>query len=232
MIQHHPDDNLLVEFANGTLDTAQAIAVNTHLHFCTKCQQNVQRIEQIGGVMLATLEPQPLAEDSFDKLMDSLEALPATTAKKALSPKPQRSENSKEAEELSKQYGPLPTVVTKMINNRSLKWRHVNSSLETRPLVAGQQIHQVSLQKINAGGIVPEHDHRGTEMTVILKGSFSDKQGIYQEGDFVVKQPGDIHQPISASNIDCLCLSVESAPVKLTGFWGRILNPFIKHYAA
>jgi putative transcriptional regulator len=42
MIQHHPTDNLLVEFAAGTLDKAQALAINGHLHFCTKCQQNIK----------------------------------------------------------------------------------------------------------------------------------------------------------------------------------------------
>ena len=87
-------------------------------------------------------------------------------------------------------------------------------------------------KKISAGGVAPEHDHSGTEMTVVLKGSFSDKEGIYQEGDFILKEPGQIHQPISARNEDCLCLSVESAPVKLTGFFGRMVNPFIKHNAA
>ncbi len=232
MIQHHPDDNLLVEYANGTLDTAQAIAVKAHLHFCTKCQQNVKRIEQIGGAMLDILEPEALGTDSFDKLMDSLDKLALESPKGNIVETPQSPKLGKEAEDLAKQYGPLPKIVSKMINNQSLKWKYVNSSLQTRHLVAGQTTHQVSLQKINAGGIAPEHDHRGTEMTVVLKGSFSDKQGIYQEGDFIIKGPGDIHQPISARNEDCLCLSVESAPVKLTGFFGRIINPFIKHHAA
>lgn len=232
MIQHHPDDNLLLEFANGTLDTAQAIAIKTHLHFCTKCQQNVQRLEQTGGAMLSMMKPETLAKDGFDKLMSSLdelapEATEATTVEQSFTPK-----LSKEVDELSQHYGPLPNVVIKMIDNQSLKWKHVNSSLQTRHLVAGQTIHQVSLQRINAGGIAPKHDHRGTEMTVVLKGSFSDEQGIYQKGDFIVKEPGDVHQPISAKNEDCLCLSVESAPVKLTGFFGRLINPFIKHYAA
>jgi len=185
MIQHHPDNNLLIEFANGTLDTAQAIAVKTHLHFCTKCQQNVQRLEQTAGAMLNVMEPETLAEDSFDKLMDSLDKLTVETTEKPKIEKSRKPTLSKEVDELSRQYGPLPKVVSKMINNQSLKWKQVNSSLQTRHLVAGQTIHQVSLQRINAGGIAPKHDHRGTEITVVLKGSFSDEQGIYQKGDFI-----------------------------------------------
>ena len=88
------------------------------------------------------------------------------------------------------------------------------------------------MQRICAGGTTPEHDHRGTEMTVVLEGSFSDEKGIYREGDFLLKEPGDVHQPVSARNQDCLCLSVQEAPVKLTGLWGKVLNPFIRLHPA
>jgi putative transcriptional regulator len=237
MIQHHPTDNILVEFAAGTLDTAQAVAVNAHLHFCTKCQQNIKKMEQTGGAMLDSLDPEALAEESFDKLLSAIEAIVPMDL-----PTNQHTNdtliNSKtdlkitEAAKIAREYGRLPSVVAKMMSQKTLKWRYVNSSLQTSHLIAGQNIHQVSLQKISAGGIVPEHDHSGTEMTVVLKGSFSDVDGIYQAGDFILKEPGQIHQPISARNEDCLCLSVESAPVKLTGFFGRMINPFIKHNAA
>ncbi len=210
MIHHHPDDNLLTEYAAGTLDTAQAIAITAHLHFCTQCKHKIMLMEQTGGAMLETLSPEPIAPDSFDSLMSMIE----------------KGENNRRS--TPRKAGDLPNVVSKMMDHQSLKWRKVNSSLKTANLVAGQKQHAVSLQKINAGGVVPEHDHRGVEITVVLKGSFSDKNGIYQAGDFVLKEPGDVHQPLSASNEDCLCLSVESAPVKLTGLFSRLLNPFIK----
>ena len=237
MIQHHPTDNLLVEFAAGTLDKAQALAINAHMHFCTKCQQNIKKMEQTRGAMLNTLEPQELPNGSFDKLLAAIDAVPSDiiapeqgTASADVNNT--RQIKSKEADNIAREYGQLPSVVAKMMSMQTPKWRYVNSSLKTSHLIVGQDIHQVSLQKISAGGVAPEHDHSGTEITVVLKGSFSDKEGIYQEGDFILKQPGDIHQPISARNEDCLCLSVESAPVKLTGFFGRMVNPFIKHCAA
>lgn len=233
MIQHHPTDNLLVEFAAGTLDTAQAVAVNAHLHFCTKCQQNIKKMEQTGGAMLDSLNPEALAEDSFDKLLSAIESVCSDdNSAEANAINSKVDSRSTEAIKIARDYGRLPNVVAKMMSQKALKWRYVNSSLQTSHLVAGQNVHQVSLQKIRAGGVAPEHDHSGTEMTVVLKGSFSDKEGIYQEGDFILKEPGQIHQPISARNEDCLCLSVESAPVKLTGFFGRMVNPFIKHNAA
>jgi putative transcriptional regulator len=237
MIQHHPSDNILVEFAAGTLDTAQAVAVNAHLHFCTKCQQNIKKMEQTGGAMLDSLDPEALADNSFDKLLSAIDVIAANNISRNLNTNgifvnSKSDLRSEEALKVAHDYGRLPNVVAKMMSQKTLKWRYVNSSLQTSLLVAGQNVHQVSLQKISAGGVAPEHDHSGTEMTVVLKGSFSDKDGIYQEGDFILKEPGQIHQPISARNEDCLCLSIESAPVKLTGFFGRMVNPFIKHNAA
>jgi putative transcriptional regulator len=237
MIQHHPTDNILVEFAAGTLDTAQAVAVNAHLHFCTKCQQNIKKMEQTGGAMLDSLDPEALAENSFDKLLSAIEVMAAKNIYTNHGTDDTLTNNKadlrgEEAVKIARDYGRLPNIVAKMMSQKALKWRYINSSLQTSHLIAGQNVHQVSLQKISAGGVAPEHDHSGTEMTVVLKGSFSDKEGIYQEGDFILKEPGQIHQPISARNEDCLCLSVESAPVKLTGFFGRMVNPFIKHNAA
>ena len=194
-------------------------------------------MEQTGGAMLDSLDPEALAEQSFDKLLSAIEAIAPNKLSTNKNHDATLIDNKtdlkvKESVKVTQEYGRLPNVVAKMMSHKTLKWRYVNSSLQTSNLIAGQNIHQVSLQKISAGGIVPEHDHSGTEMTVVLKGSFSDKDGIYQVGDFILKEPGQIHQPISARNEDCLCLSVESAPVVLTGFFGRMVNLFIKHNAA
>jgi putative transcriptional regulator len=219
MIEHHPDHNLLAEYAAGTLHTAQAVAISAHLHFCTKCQQEVQRLEQIGGAMIEDLQPQALTEQSFDDLINAIEK--AEKVKQHVKPKSQ-------AQPMSSS---LPNVVTKLINQEDLKW-FKTGALKTAPLTVGQIDHEVSLQEIRAGAKVPKHDHGGVEMTVVLEGSFSDKDGIYQAGDFILKQPGEVHQPVSARNQDCLCLSVQEAPVKLTTIWGKLLNPFLRLRAA
>ena len=90
----------------------------------------------------------------------------------------------------------------------------------------GEKDYEVALHRIDAGGKAPEHDHRGREITVVLTGSFSDEDGVYQPGDFLVREPGDTHRPFAARNEDCICLSVLEAPIKLTGI-KRILNPFL-----
>ena len=91
----------------------------------------------------------------------------------------------------------------------------------------GETDYELALHRIDAGGNAPVHDHKGTELTVVLKGSFSDEDGIYYEGDFLVRQPGDVHRPSATLDQACICLSVLSAPIKLTGL-KRVLNPFMR----
>ena len=212
MTSYHPDLNILTEYSAGALQLPLAISVSTHLHFCAECRHSVQKMEQLGGTMIETLAPQPLPEQSFEKLMSAIE-INASSCKSERKPDAQ---------------GNKPHVINQLLKRQAPKWRRVTSALQTATLNAGQQDCEVSLQKIKAGGKVPKHDHRGLEVTVVLEGSFSDEAGIYRQGDFLIKEPGDVHQPISARNQDCLCLSIQQAPVKLTGFFGTFINPFLK----
>ena len=209
MTQHHPDINTLTEFATGTLDPAQAIAVKAHLHFCPHCRQQVQQLEQLGGILLEQSEPAALEHLNFDSLMNTIDQLP-----------PERlPAQSNEA---------LPGVVVSLLKRKPLVWRKFTGGLKEATLNAGPSKHEIALHKIKASGRVPKHDHDGMEITVVLQGSFSDEDGLYQAGDFLIKQPGQVHQPVSACNEDCLCLSVLQGPVRLTGLMGKFINPFIR----
>lgn len=236
--QHHPDKNLLIEYAAGTLETGPAIAISSHLHYCCHCRNEVNKLEQLGGALLSSMGQEVVSvssdiedlssmtdqksgnDDAFNELMsiiDKQDTVPASTSAIAEAATP-----------LAKKYAVLPKPVKKMMQSNPVNWRRVTKNLRSASLVAGQDKYAVSLQKIKSGGQVPEHDHNAPEMTVVLKGSFSDEDSVYQQGDFLLKQPGDKHQPMASSNEDCLCLSVELAPVKLTSMVGRLVNPFLR----
>ena len=91
----------------------------------------------------------------------------------------------------------------------------------------GQQ-DRVVLQKLCAGGKAPAHTHRGEETTIVLQGAFADNKGVFNQWDFVVLGQEDEHKPVALEGDDCITLSVLSAPLKLTGTFGRLLNPFIR----
>ena len=56
--------------------------------------------------------------------------------------------------------------------------------LRAAPINVGERRYELALHKIDAGGKVPDHDYRGQEITVVLKGSFSDEDGVYQPETF------------------------------------------------
>ena len=223
-ITYHPDQNMLAEYAAGTLDFSTALSVSAHLNYCEKCRETVRTLESIGGTLLEQLETDNIEidEDCFDSILSRIDqevpSHPEAFVKDAINDNSGGSDDE------------LPAVVKRLIPQRQnyIKWKRIGLSLFTASLDKLDKKHDISLHRIQAGSSVFEHDHRGQEITLVLKGSFSDEDGMYQQGDFIVKQPGDNHRPMAAKNEDCVCLVVQEAPVRFTGFFSRCLNPLLK----
>jgi putative transcriptional regulator len=126
--------------------------------------------------------------------------------------------------------GDYPPLVNKLIeaDDKLPRWRRLSGSVDMARLKTGQNDFEVALHRICAGGKTPKHDHGGLEYTVVLKGSFSDERAVYSEGDFILRKPGDTHQPMGAQNGECICLSAQSAPIRLTSPWGYLMNNLMR----
>ena len=84
------------------------------------------------------------------------------------------------------------------------------------------------LLKIEAGRKVPEHGHRGLELTLVLAGELEDATGLYGRGDLCVHDEETEHMPGAVAGAgNCICLIAESAPVRLKGPLGWVVNPFL-----
>jgi putative transcriptional regulator len=210
--QFHPDDTMLLEFSAGTLATAPSICVSAHLHFCSKCRAQLLRLDQVGSQLMSEAEPLELEEGAFDKVMANLDSSQQIPVK------------------VDSQQNNYPFSVTKLMKNNlvSQTWKRLSSSVDVARFETGQEDFEVALHKICAGGKTPKHDHHGLEYTVVLKGSFSDENAVYREGDFLIRQPGDVHQPMGAQNGECICLSALSAPIKLTNPLGFLMKPWLR----
>lgn len=212
-IKHHPSRAMLVDFSAGNLGTAESICVSAHLHFCDQCRNELMRLDQVASQLMTEAEPQTIDEDLFDSVMSKIDALPEAPTKV-------------ETEEKSD----FPHTVTKLINETESapKWRRMSSSVDVARVQTGQNKFEVALHRICAGGKTPHHGHNGTEFTVVLKGSFSDEQAVYSEGDFLLRGPGDEHQPMGAQNGECICLSALAAPIKLSSPLGFLMKPWLR----
>lgn len=214
MITKCPETEMLLEYSAGSMQLAPSIAVTAHLNFCDACASTSKSLQDIGGHLL-----DQHCEEISDELLDDIFS-------RIDEPESQSQHSCKKdvacQDAIANQ---LPPFVSGLLP-RSLKWRKLSPSLRAAPINVGERRYELALHKIDAGGKVPDHDHRGQEITVVLKGSFSDEDGVYQPGDFLVREPGESHRPMAAQNDDCICLSVLEAPIKLKGL-KSLLNPFL-----
>ena len=213
-LNHHPDENMLIEFSAGTLDTAASICVSAHLHFCSSCRAKLLQLDQVGSHILTQTEPVEVAEDAFDRVMEKIDSGDSNS-------------NLPDAQILD---GDMPFSVNKLIGTSLINknWKRLSSSVDIARFKTGQNQFEVALHKICAGGKTPKHGHEGLEYTVVLKGSFSDENAVYREGDFLLRQPGDVHQPMGAQNGECICLSALSAPIVPTSPFGFLMKPWLR----
>lgn len=213
MTHFHPDQFLLNDYAAGSLAGAVALPIAVHLEYCPRCRAEARQLETLGAQLFEELDPVPVADDALERLMQRLDdktpVLASSTARRVPDG--------------------LPRVLRTLVPGGldALDWRRMGSLRASR-LRFGDVTREVALHHISAGGKVLEHGHSGTEITVVLNGRFSDQDGLYQQGDFLVRGPDDVHRPIAAEDSDCLCLAVLDAPIRFAGLLGRIANPFMR----
>ncbi len=210
--QFHPDQCMLADYAAGTLPGAVALPTAVHLEHCGQCRSETQQFEEVGARLFEGLDPVPASECALEQLMRRLDDGGVSPALGAI---PVR-------------VG-LPRVLQRLVPEGldALAWKRIGSLRSSR-LRFGDPLREVALQHISAGGKLPSHGHCGTEITVVIHGSFSDQDGCYRAGDFLMRSPDDVHRPVAAQDGDCLCLAVLDAPLRFQGLVGRIVNPFLK----
>jgi putative transcriptional regulator len=212
MSQWHPQSDQLVEFAAGTCHTGMSVAVSVHLHYCPQCRAALSELESTSAVLFEQQTLVPVEDSSFSTLMQRIqqEPKPEPVIKPAKARFPKA----------------LATLLPESLDQ--LEWRQPMKNLRVSHLITDESGMIIGLHHMKAGGQVPNHYHRGDEVSVVLEGGFSDQLGSYGAGDFILRTPNDTHSPRADAHEDCLMLSVVTAPVKLTGALGWLINPFLK----
>jgi putative transcriptional regulator len=217
-VTHHPNSDWLLAYASGQMHSAHALATATHLSMCAHCRQQVATLNELGGTLLEQLPPTVLAADSWQKLARQLEQ-----------EKHQPVSTNQAATAQSRSASRLPAPLQQLLpDGLPRKWTRLSTSLKQATLKTLPDGTVIALHHIRAGGRVPQHTHEGIEMTLVLNGSFSDQHGLYQSGDLLVLDETVDHTPTAVQNEDCLCLTVQSAPLRLTGPIGRWFNPLLR----
>lgn len=214
-------DEWVVAYASGHLSEAKSTIVATHAAYHPPLRARIADAEAIGGLLLEEGEKANVSEDMLEAIfaqidnMNTSEPLAKTTSPE-VQPVP------------GTQTWPKPLRDYVGDKADKLKWRYMGPGMRRMKLWTGEDGECLWLFKAKGGIQMPEHDHTGQEMTLVLEGS-------YHVGDAQFK-PGDIE--IAADDIedhrvqidegqDCICLVVTESPVKLKSVIGRVLQPII-----
>ena len=213
-INHHPPEDLLADFAAGRLDEADRLVISVHAAQCPRCRRFIAAIEQLAGAALEQASPVSMADNAFATLMARIDE-PATLPPATTSSPPVQ---------------PLDDDLPEILRScRFGKSRRVAPGVKLQPIMLpGADKSRAFLLWSAPGTRMLEHTHTGTELTLVLKGSFSHQGGEYRPGDFDFGD-GDVdHQPIVGSDMPCLCLVSMSGDLKLHGWLGRLIAPFVR----
>lgn len=221
MIKHHPNEDILKQHMKGTLSPLLSTAVAAHIEMCPKCQNasaiiNVELSDEFIADAGESLD-QSVDAERIHSLVAEIVALPKDSAN-SISP---HTAANKTIRYGSKQFT-LPKALQRYSDSEWAGFAGVNRARIPESL----EKTKGSFYYIEPGANIPEHTHKGNELTLLLDGTFKDKNGTYVPGDFIWLNQNDQHQPITEKG--CLCFVVCDAPLHFTQGASRLLNPIGK----
>lgn len=209
-VTHHPSAELLAGFAAGTLDAGEHLAVAVHASGCPTCRRLLRAVEGIGGSALEVVEPVAMKVGAFEAVMAQLDRAPPRPAPRA------DSITDDDLPEILRHY-------------RIGRRRRVAPGISMRPIeLPGPSRSRVFLLRSEPGTHMLEHTHSGTELTCVLRGSFSHEGGRFGPGDFDFGDETLDHQPLVGDGEPCLCLVAMTGDLRMNGFFGRLISPFVR----
>jgi putative transcriptional regulator len=204
-ITRHPDDSTLMGYAAGALPDALAAVAAAHLSLCPRCRDEVAMMEMVGGALLGDLPRAALGRP----------APPEPEIEGARPGMPGRGPS-----------GEVPAPLAKMIGDRldAVRWRWISRGLWLRrlPVLGEGRLH---LFKGAPGAVVSEHGHRGSELTMVLRGTLADGTGVYRVGDVCDLDESVEHTPVAGAE-GCICIVGQDHPVRWRRLIARLARPW------
>jgi putative transcriptional regulator len=202
MIRRHPSDATLLAHAAGNLPEPHRIVVRTHLALCPTCASAAHLAVELGGTLLDALPPAAMDPTALERTLSRLDLRDT--------PAPPRR---------------VPTTVAELATGR---WWWLAPGLRMMPLRRRDRDDaRLDLLRVAPGVRLPSHGHTGCELTVVLRGGFSDSTGAYHEGDLAEGDPALDHQPQALPGPACIALIATSGRLRAHDRLARLIQPLL-----
>ncbi len=194
-------NQLIFEYASGSLGPAKSIFAATYLYLNSKASNISRTFENILGNDLFNNNNTGLSNIKYTDCINN-KIKTENIAYEDTSP-------------IAKLVGPL----------QNLKWKQIYKGFnEFTPNIKDND--EIKLIKMDPGVSVPLHSHGGKEYILVLSGSFCDEYGKYIKGDIQINDQKIKHTPIACEEEGCICLSITEKEVIFFGRYGSFLNLF------
>ena len=214
-IRHHLTDSLLMSYSAGTLPEGFSLVVATHVSMCDDCRARMTEFDAVGGELMMQSGDADLSDDSLAATL-ALIAAGDSSDLGATKTKPRAK-------------GVFPTPLQDYVGGDAgaVKWRRVGGGVRQMILKTGKG-SSVRLLYIPGGAAVPDHGHRGTELTLVLQGAFKDDTDRFDVGDIEIATEDLEHTPVAEEGQACICLAATDAPLRFNSLVPRIAQPFLR----
>jgi putative transcriptional regulator len=195
-------------YSAGQLPEAFNLVVAVHLSMCDDCKARLGAFDAVGGALMDDCGV-AMAGDSLAATMDRLTRTAPAAPRRASSVLP----------------SPLMDYIGGDLD--AVKWRSIGMGVR-QAILPTEKGATARLLYIPAGQKVPDHGHRGTELTLVLQGAFRDETDMFGPGDLEIADEDLNHQPIAEAGADCICLAATDAPLRFNGVLQRLAQPFFR----
>jgi putative transcriptional regulator len=209
-MSHHPDDATLISFAAGSLPEPLALVIATHCAVCPACAATVTAMERIGAAMFAELEPETISRVAPATALRGSESAVATA--------PQAADLDAD----------IPFPLRQLVGSKlaDIPWQRLGLGVWHAPVLPHKSSRgDVRLLRVEPGRAMPEHGHGGSELTMILAGSYHDKLGHFGPGDVADLDDDVEHRPIADAQTGCICIIASEKQAVFKGFFARLIQP-------
>lgn len=211
-IRHHLSDQLLMSYAAGELPEAFNLVVATHVSLCDDCRAQLASFEAVGGAMIETTDVAEMSEASLAACLDRISGLSQATARQPI-----------------RRAGIFPAPLADYIGGGvdRVKWRNLGMGVR-QAIIPTSKDASARLLYIPGGQAVPDHGHRGLELTLVLQGAFRDETDRFGPGDIEIADEAMQHTPVAEEGEVCICLAATDAPLKFNAIIPRLAQPFLR----
>lgn len=215
MINFHPNSKQLNDFVEGNSAPGMSLVIAAHVDMCKQCQLHVLALQE--AIAQASLNQPSQLSASYEKMLADIVSLPVAETN---IPVPAAT-----CIELDGRKFQLPRALQRYVKKTG-NWSHLVGKLWQAQVDMGENIGKAHFIYMEKGGKVPEHTHRGTELTLVVDGSYGDGVAEYDTGDFTLLDGSHKHTPYAEVDGGCLVFTIVDKPLHFTSGLARLLNPF------